>query len=123
MSFIKIHSLSKNRRLHKAEEFSAVIRVKCTVSGDFLQVYAKPNNATFSRLGLIVAKRIERRAVRRNRVKRVLREAFRMTQQDSDVRKMDWVVRLRRPITRNDSFHLAIEVKLLMLQLLQQCRD
>lgn len=99
------------------------MRAQCSASGDFLQLYAKPNEFTFSRLGLIVAKRIERRAVRRNRVKRVLREAFRMTQQDSNVRKMDWVVRLRRPITRNHSFHLAIEVKLLMLQLLQQCRD
>ncbi len=98
------------------------MRFQCKASGDFLQIYAKPNDLTCSRLGLIVAKKVERRAVWRNRAKRLLRETFRRNQQNEKSRKMDWVIRLRRPITKHDSLRLITEAKLLMLQL-QKCLD
>ncbi|MBD3654208.1 ribonuclease P protein component [Kangiella sp.] len=42
---------------------------------------AVPNQKKFSRLGLIVAKKNVRRAVDRNRLKRMARESFRLQQQ------------------------------------------
>ena len=51
------------------------------VSDDVLQLCALPNGLPESRLGLIVGKR-HGNAVRRNRIRRLLREAFRI-QQDS----------------------------------------
>lgn len=114
-----IRSLPKNHRLHKAEEFSAVFRFRCVASGDFFQVYAKPNNLAHARLGLVIAGKIERLAVGRNRVKRLLRETFRARQQD--LNGLDLVVRLRRPLAENASPRLLAEAEMLMIQL-QRCR-
>lgn len=86
-------------------------------AGVFLRVHAKPNNLGYSRLGLIVAKKIARRAVVRNKVKRIIREAFRINQQDKGIKTMDWVVRLKRPVIRSNTDCLADEVKTLMLKL------
>jgi ribonuclease P protein component len=41
----------------------------------------KPNQKTYARLGLIVGKRVANKAVARNQIKRVIRESFRMTQE------------------------------------------
>ena len=59
----------------------------------------------------------------RNRIKRILRETFRKNRHNEyeHSKKMDWVIRLRRPVTRNKSVQLATETKLLMFQL-QQCQ-
>jgi ribonuclease P protein component len=109
----------KNNRLHKAEEFSSVIRFKCSSRSEFLQVFAKPNGLSHPRLGLIVAGKIERLAVGRNRVKRVLREAFRARQRDLD--GLDLVVRLRCRVSHGNSSRMAGEAEKLMIQL-QRCR-
>lgn len=114
--------MPKSHRLHNADEFSAVIRFRCVATGDFLQIYAKPNNIYYPRLGLIVAKKVARRAVDRNRVKRLLREFFRVNQHHDVIISMDWVIRLRRPIARDDMRRLTREAKSLMFQL-QQCHE
>ena len=55
------------------------IREEGRRSGDkSLQIWALPNQRSFTRLGLIVGKR-HGNAVRRNRLKRLIREAFRLT--------------------------------------------
>ncbi len=108
--------------MHKAGEFAAVINLKYQARGNLIQIYAKPNGLACARVGLIVAKKIERHAVKRNRIKRILREAFRKNRHNEyeHLRKMDWVIRLRCPVSKNESIQLANETKLLMLQL-QQC--
>ena len=70
----------------------------------------------------MVSKKVERSAVRRNKIKRLLRETFRTFQQDSDTTKMDWIMRLRRPITEIGTTQFIAEIELLMHQL-QQCPD
>lgn len=116
------YSLSKKRRLHKATEFQAVIRFRRTVSGEFLQFCVKPSNLDHPRLGLIVAKKLERRAVRRNRLKRLLREIFRKHQQELD--KMDCIFRLQRSLAQIDSVRIRQEAEMLILKLrMKQCRD
>lgn len=114
--------MPKNRRLHHADEFTAVMCFRNNVTGNFLQIHAKPNNLGYSRLGLIVAKKITRRAVVRNKVKRILRETFRMNQQGHETKTMDWVVRLKRPVIKTNTACLTDEAKTLMLKL-QQCHD
>ena len=83
----------KTYRLHQTEEFSSVIRFRCSVCGEFLHIFAKPNGLSHPRLGLVIAGKVERLAVNRNRVKRVLREVFRARQED--LAGLDLVVRLR----------------------------
>ncbi len=125
MKFEKIHSLPKSCKLHKATEFAAVINLKNQASGDLIQVYAKPNGLAHARIGLIVSKKIERHAVRRNWMKRILRETFRKSRYNDYEyvnSRMDWVIRLKRSVSKNESIQLVKEIQLLMIEL-QQCHD
>jgi len=55
------------------------------------------NNRTFARLGLAIAKKHIKRAVGRNRIKRLIRESFRQSQ--GQLAGLDIVVLLRRDVT------------------------
>lgn len=82
----------------------------------------RPNDLGHARLGLIVARRVEKLAVKRNRIKRLLREQFRLYKQNLPA--LDMVVRLRCPVTRDDLSEMVKEAKILMVQLppLPLCR-
>ncbi len=108
----------KSHRLRQAEDFSSVIRFRCSASNEFLQIFAKPNNLVHPRLGLVVARKIERLAVHRNRAKRLLREVFRARQQD--LAGLDLVVRLRCRVTQSNSLRMVREAEKLMIHL-QRC--
>jgi len=108
------YSLPDQRRLRKAVEFQAVLQNRIILSGALLRLYVKPTNAGYARIGLIVAKRIERSAVRRNRIKRILREAFRQHQQA--VAGLDCVLQLRRPFALSDSARIFQEASTLLLK-------
>lgn len=85
-------TFGRDRRLLHKKEFEAVLRDPWVrFRRGPLWCAAKANAHGQSRLGLIVAKRVLRRAVDRNRAKRVLREAFRLRQGTMAV---DVVVRL-----------------------------
>lgn len=58
-----------------------------------LLVYARPNELDFSRLGLSVGRRVGN-AVRRNRVKRLLRETFRLNRHAWPT-GYDWLIVVR----------------------------
>jgi len=71
----------KSRRLREREEFAAVYEAKVRESGGPLVVYARPNQLGYPRLGLSTSRKVGT-AVRRNRIRRLLREAFRHLQHD-----------------------------------------
>jgi len=62
--------------LTKKRDFDLVFKEGVTLVSKNLVIYAKPNELSFSRLGLSVSKKIGK-AVTRNRIKRLLREAMR----------------------------------------------
>ncbi len=66
-------------RLHGRAAFSAVFEAKLRKSSGPLLVFTRPNEAGHHRLGLSVSRRVGK-AVVRSRIKRMLREAFRLTQ-------------------------------------------
>ena len=72
---------SKREHLRLRTDFARVFAEKASASDEALAVYAARNGLPWSRLGLSVSKRIGN-AVRRNRVRRKIREAFR-TSKDS----------------------------------------
>ncbi|MGE5611381.1 MAG: ribonuclease P protein component [Bacillota bacterium] len=71
----------KSHRLRSRAEFSAVFEAKVSDARGPLVMYALPNNLSHPRLGLVVGRRLGV-AVKRNRIKRLLREAFRLHQYD-----------------------------------------
>jgi len=62
--------------LVKKRDFDLVFKEGVTLVSKDLVIYARPNELSFSRLGLSVSKKIGK-AVTRNRIKRLLREAMR----------------------------------------------
>jgi ribonuclease P protein component len=94
-----------------------VLQHRVVLDGVFLRLYIKPVGLDHARIGLIVAKRIERGAVKRNRIKRLLREAFRRHQYA--VRGLDCVMQLRRPIALSDSARIYQEAAMLLLKVNQ----
>ena len=71
--------LKKNQILRSNEQFRGVLSHKCCVSKGLFRLYAAANDAGFSRLGISVGKRAGN-AVHRNRIKRLIRESFRLEQ-------------------------------------------
>lgn len=74
-------SFPRNRRLLTKAEFKSVFDQPFKVTQKHLLALFKPNQKSYARLGVIVAKRVANTAVSRNRIKRAVRESFRLNQE------------------------------------------
>ena len=88
----------RQRRLLAREQFDAVLKRPHLhmTSGPF-RLTVRRNRAGFARLGLVVAKRVMRHSADRNRVKRCVRETFRLAM--NELPAVDVVVRLAAPVS------------------------
>jgi len=89
-------------------------------SNQLFQVYARPNGLTHARLGLVVGKKVAKRANRRNYIKRTVREWFRLHRHD--LPPMDFVVRSRQAYYRGE-YHEAVKALAALFAKLARCRD
>ena len=111
---------SRQQRLLKADEFSSVFNLRCSVRGDRLQVLARPNGLTHARLGMVVGKKVARRAVARNYMKRFVRETFRL--HDGDVNGLDVIVWPRLAFGPEEAAAVREELLSLFRRLAKKCR-
>jgi ribonuclease P protein component len=81
--------LQKHTKLLKAAEFDRVFEKPVRSSDRYFTVLARSNEMGHSRLGLVISKRKVRLSVGRNRLKRIIRENFRLTSENCCV---DYVV-------------------------------
>jgi ribonuclease P protein component len=70
----------KSLRLQRSEDFQQTFRLGNKQKQGSLVVYTKLNGLGYARLGLTVAKKIIPNATSRNRLKRLIRESFRLNQ-------------------------------------------
>lgn len=73
--------LQRHAKLLKAGDFDRVFDRSVRSSDRYFTVLARPNEQKHPRLGLAISKRKVRLAVTRSRLKRLIRESFRLTQQ------------------------------------------
>ncbi len=66
--------------MRRKRDFERAFRGGSRARGSILLVIVVPNELAVTRLGLSVGKGVWRRAVQRNRVRRIFREAFRLEQ-------------------------------------------
>ncbi len=94
--------LPKENRLRKPGEFRLVYERGRRFEGRFLTVFIMPSETAFQRVGITASKKISNRAHDRNRAKRLLREAFRLSRAELDELnvKFDWVLNARRSLLR-----------------------
>ena len=72
------YGFAKSKRLLEAADFQAVFdNAPIKASNQHLLLLARPSQTVTARVGLVVSKKNVRRAVQRNRIKRVVRESFR----------------------------------------------
>ena len=83
-------------RLLQAQGFSFVFAHKKSLRSEHFQLSYCPGQSQTARLGVVVAKKLARRAVARNRVKRQSREVFRHCR--PGLPALDVVLRLTRPL-------------------------
>lgn len=85
----------RSSRLLNAGDYRTVFNgAQLKVSDRNLLILATPNQLSYPRVGLVIAKKNVRLAVQRNRVKRIIRESFRL--QHSGLPNVDIVVLARK---------------------------
>ena len=109
--YTKDERLRKVERLRKRAQFLHAQRRGRRRHGSRMVIYAAPNHMEWTRIGLTVSRKVGD-AVRRNRWKRLLREAFRHNKQRFEP-GFDLVVIIKpgqRATTRDDVLEEMVEV-------------
>jgi ribonuclease P protein component len=95
------------RRILKTDEFSSVFNLRPAFRTAHFVLYVRPNSLSHARLGIVAAKRLAPRAVTRNTIKRVAREAFRV----ANLPAVDCVLRLGKPVNAKSGSATAVSLK------------
>jgi ribonuclease P protein component len=75
------HTLPKKLQLRATADYAAVFDARTREGRGPLTTYAKPNGLPHARLGMSVSRKVGN-AVRRNRIRRLIRESYRLMQHD-----------------------------------------
>src|SRR3989338_3144687 len=94
-------ALSKNNRLKRAKDFDFVFHGGTAVKGNVLLIKYRQNRTNKSRFGFIVSAKFFKKAVARNRIKRLLSEIVQSSQGDIN-RGYDIVVVVNRKAESED---------------------
>ncbi len=89
-------AFNKSQRLLKPAEFKRVFELRQSAHNAHFGIYAAKNTTGQPRLGLVVSKKVSKKAVVRNRIKRQIRENFRL--QISSLDAYDFVIVAKAPL-------------------------
>lgn len=108
-------SFSFYKRLHQPAEFQYVLESKGLVNR-WLVIHSQVNSFDSDRLGIIVSKRIVAKAVSRNKFKRLIREVFRQSQPADYIDHLDFVIRVKRKLSKEETSEFLQTLKALLLK-------
>jgi ribonuclease P protein component len=106
--------------LYRREQFTATLAAGDARARRHFRLYVRRNGLSHARIGIIASRRVAPRAVDRNRLKRMVREAFRtMAQRPAGV---DLVVELRRCPARESGAMARAELARLLEEVAVETR-
>lgn len=101
-----VQDFQKSRRLLNAKAYQAVFdHVDYKASSRVMLCLAYKNGLAHPRLGLVIAKKNVKHAVQRNRIKRIIRESFRLHQQQLPDVDMIFLARRGLDALENEQLH------------------
>lgn len=109
------YKLPKQAKLIKTDEFSSVFNFRKRIATSHLVVHYQPNAQQKPRLGLVVSKKKAKHAVRRNYMRRVLRELFRLRQHE--IAPVDLVITVQNTFAKSDFRQITLEFDMLISKL------
>jgi ribonuclease P protein component len=115
------HSFSSSNRLHQLGLFEKSLKNRAVID-KWLAIHCEQNFEGRDRLGIIVGKRLIAKASDRNRIKRYIREAFRMGYFSKDI-SFDIVVRLRKPVTFDETLEFRQTLTCLLMKVRMAVHD
>lgn len=74
------HSFTTEQRIRKQSEIRQIFRQRRRTRGNFFSICSQSNSFGYPRLAIVVSKKNIKLAVLRNRIKRLVREYFRLHQ-------------------------------------------
>lgn len=101
-------------RLSEAAAFDRAFRARGRGQGRYFTVHRAPNMLGFGRLGMVVARRTAGSSVGRNSLKRLIREVFRIRQQE--LSGWDWVVRVKSAPAKDMRCEARVELESLLVR-------
>jgi len=110
--------LPREARIRRAGDFAAMRNASGRLGGRCFSVRYRGNGLDHARLGLAISKRVSKRAVERNRIKRLLRESFRKIQYQLPA--VDLLVMAREQAAGLPGPELLAEIDLLWKKLMSQ---
>jgi ribonuclease P protein component len=105
--------------LRKPAEFRAVYEGGRRLDGRLVTAFVLPTRLEHHRLGITASRKMSRLAVKRNRAKRLLREAFRLTSGEmAGLRnRYDWVFNARRLIVETSADAVVADIRRIIVQI------
>ena len=92
--------MPRSAKLRNSSEFRVVYSTGRRYDGTLMTAFVLPNPCGQHRLGITASRKVSRSAVGRNRVKRLLRASFRLS--DASLAELgqnyDWVLNAKRPL-------------------------
>ncbi|HST53334.1 MAG TPA: ribonuclease P protein component [Pyrinomonadaceae bacterium] len=113
--------MSEDARLRNSADFRAVYNSGRRFDSRFMTVFVLVSDIGRHRLGITASRKMSRRAVDRNRTKRLLRVAFRQSSAGLEALKnrYDWVINARRSMLEVKSDVVAEDFKRIIAQVRQ----
>lgn len=109
--------------LLRPQQFQSVYKVGRRYDGRFMSVFVAQNNLSIDRYGITASRKASRRAVDRNRMKRLLRESIRAVVADQPSGRTsgrDWVLNARRSLLTVKMSEVLQELEKLTMKALRE---
>lgn len=120
-SLAESEHFTRGLRLLSQADFKRVFEKACRAGNRYLTLLARPNGLGHPRLGMAISRKHVRRAVARNRIKRQVRESFRLHQQV--IGDLDVIFLARPDITELDTRRLRQYVDKYWRDLAKRCKS